>query len=43
MKCKVKLDIVKLLTLELEFSAGKKEDDKEDTKKEPAPAAPPSK
>lgn len=45
MKCKVKLEIIKILTLEFELSAGKKEDDvKEDTKKEPpAPVAAPSK
>ena len=42
MKCKVKLDIIKILTLEFELSAGKKEEEKNDNEKKqpPAPSTP---
>ena len=42
MKCKIKLDIIKILTLEFELSAGKKEEEKNDDEKKqpPAPTAP---
>lgn len=41
MNCKIKLEIIKLLTLEFELSTVKKE--KEDVKKELPPPATPSK
>lgn len=43
MKCKIKLEVAKVLTLELELSTGKKEEEKVDEKKEstaPVAAAP---
>lgn len=40
MKCKIKLEIAKILTLELELSAGKEDKEKEDVKKEPPAANP---
>ena len=45
MKCKLKLELAKILTLEFELAAGKdKKEEKVDEKKEsPAPAAAPGK
>jgi hypothetical protein len=45
MKCKLKLELAKILTLEFELSAGKdkKEETVDEKKESPAPAAAPSK
>lgn len=42
MKCRIKLDIIKILTLEFELSAGKKDEEKVDEQKKepPAPTTP---